>query len=79
LQNVTARNNPFQVLEDFLEFLEKWETSGVPRKMRLTASAAFGLRVSLQGALELSEYLVMNHGFEYLMTRRLNQDALEVR
>ena len=36
-----------------------------------------GLLVSLQSALELTEYL-RKLGFQYVMTKRFNQDALEV-
>lgn len=67
------------MLEDFLLYLKTWEQDlGVKRDKRLTASAAYGLRVTLTTALELSTYLINECGYEYLMTRRLNQDALEV-
>ncbi|XP_034242912.1 uncharacterized protein LOC117646214 [Thrips palmi] len=73
------RKSSRKVLEDFLEYLERWEKDpNLKRDQRLTASAAYGLRVSLTSALELSTYLHDNLGFEYLMTRRVNQDALEV-
>lgn len=69
-----------QVLEDFLEYWKTWEKDiGVKRDKRLTASAAYGLRVTLTTALELSTYLINDCGYEYFMTRRLNQDALEVK
>ncbi|KAJ1531355.1 hypothetical protein ONE63_000039 [Megalurothrips usitatus] len=77
-ENTPQRKKPArEVLEDFLEYLEKWETSGVTREKRLTASAAYGLRITINTALELSMYLITNLGYEYLMTRRINQDKLE--
>lgn len=51
---------------------------GVLREFKLTAQAEVGLYVSLQGALQLVEYLSRDVGYKYLMTRRINQDALEV-
>ncbi|KAK3928196.1 Transposable element P transposase [Frankliniella fusca] len=71
------RGTAREVLTDFLAFLKKWETSGVPRDQRLSASAAYGLRVTVQTALHLSLYLIKDLGYEYFMTRRINQDALE--
>ncbi|KAK3920713.1 Transposable element P transposase [Frankliniella fusca] len=40
-------------------------------------STDFGLIVSLKATLELAEFLVKKCGYAYLMTARLNQDALE--
>ena len=66
-------------MEEFLKFLKEWENSGVSRDFRLSSQTAFGLRVSLTGALELTDYLAAPEiGFKYLMTKRINQDALEV-
>lgn len=42
-------------------------------------SSDFGLKVTLNATLELLDYLTnKEEGFLYLMTSRLNQDALEV-
>ncbi|KAE8739209.1 hypothetical protein FOCC_FOCC015300 [Frankliniella occidentalis] len=71
------RGTAREALTDFLAYLKKWETSGVLRDKRLTASAAYGLRVTVKTALHLSLYLIQDHGYEYFMTRRINQDALE--
>ncbi|KAK3909704.1 Transposable element P transposase [Frankliniella fusca] len=71
------RRSSRQVIEDFLANLQTWETSSITRDKRLTANAAHGLRVTLTTALEISSYLIKNVGYEYFMTRRLNQDALE--
>ncbi|KAK3914493.1 Transposable element P transposase [Frankliniella fusca] len=77
-ENTPQRRKPArQVLEDFLEFLKKWETSKVTRDRRLTASAAYGLRITVTTALELSLYLINDLNFEYLMIKRLKQNKLE--
>lgn len=65
-------------MEEFLKFLKIWENSGEKRCNRLTSQTAFGLRVTLTAALELTDYLTSKVGFQYFMTRRMNQDALEV-
>lgn len=45
----------------------------------ITTSAWLGLVVSVKNALSLITFLAKEHKYLYLMTRRLNQDALEVR
>lgn len=37
-----------------------------------------GLQVTLQATIELVNFLLETQGYGYLMTARLNQDALEV-
>lgn len=44
----------------------------------LSASCFLGLVVTCRTALELVEYLCTQLGYNYLLTRRINQDALEV-
>ncbi|XP_074096837.1 uncharacterized protein LOC141526015 isoform X2 [Cotesia typhae] len=45
----------------------------------ITASTLSGFKVTLGTTLELSEFLHNKCNYSYLMTSRLNQDALEVR
>lgn len=45
----------------------------------ITSSTYLGLLVTVKTALDLIDYLHDNLNYQYLMTRRLNQDALEVR
>lgn len=71
--------NSQQVIKTFLEYLDDWVSmKGVVRDFKLSAQAEVGLFVSLKGALELVQHLNSCVGFKYLMTRRINQDALEV-
>ena len=44
----------------------------------ITTSVWLGLVVSIKNALSLIKYLAAAHNYLYLMTRRLNQDSLEV-
>lgn len=44
----------------------------------MTASTYFGLYVTVKNTLELIQYLSEKLNYKYLMTRKLNQDALEV-
>ncbi|KAK3918872.1 DNA transposase [Frankliniella fusca] len=44
LYSPQRRGTAREALTDFLEYLKRWETSGVKRDKRLTACAAFGLR-----------------------------------
>lgn len=44
----------------------------------MTQTTLHGFKISCQAALQLSEDLINNYGFSYVMTARLNQDNLEV-
>lgn len=44
----------------------------------MTASTYFGLYVTVKNTLELIQYLSEKLNYKYLMTRKKNQDALEV-
>lgn len=46
--------------------------------LRLTTQTERGLMVSMKSTLELIKYLNEKVGYKYLITRRTNQDALEV-
>ncbi|KAK3932916.1 Transposable element P transposase [Frankliniella fusca] len=66
-----------EFVEEFLQFLNRWEHSRTKRCFRLSSQTAFGLRVTLTGALELTDYLTSKVGYSYFMTKRMNQDSLE--
>jgi len=57
--------------------LKIWQTCTY-KQNQFTIQTQTGLLVSLKGALELSEYLCNKVGYSYLMTRRINQDNIEV-
>ncbi|XP_015118438.1 uncharacterized protein LOC107042082 [Diachasma alloeum] len=69
-----------KAITDFQSFLAEWETecqTSNPRQQCLTNETLLGLKVTLQATIELSDYLYECHNYDYLMTVRLNQDALE--
>jgi hypothetical protein len=43
----------------------------------LTKSTCYGLKITLKATLEILEFLTYEYNYVYLMTARLNQDALE--
>ncbi|KAE8749969.1 hypothetical protein FOCC_FOCC003440 [Frankliniella occidentalis] len=70
-------NTSKQAIQEFIEFLNKWKAQVPQADLRLAWQTHLGLMVTLKGALELVKYLVKYVGYKYLMTRKLNQDALE--
>lgn len=44
----------------------------------LSETTAEGLRITLRSTIDLSRYLLENSGFKFVLTRKLNQDCLEV-
>lgn len=69
----------FQIIEDFIQYLDLWEEEAKIKQCDFLAqSTSYGLQVSLRAALEVCQFLVEKCEFSYLMTARLNQDALEV-
>ena len=69
----------FQNIEDFLKYLRAWEKDAKAKKYSfMPDSTCYGLKITLQAAKEICEFLVNKKGFNYLMTARLNQDNLEV-
>lgn len=65
--------------------MDKWDDvnntapKGTIKKkpLHLSDSTRTGLRVTIMATLRLFKFLVDSHDFKYLMTDRLNQDALE--
>lgn len=70
-----------QAIEDFLKYLEKClemaKKNG--KKYFISESTDLGLLVTLRSTLELAQYLLDRIKYEYVMTARFNQDAIEVR
>lgn len=71
-----------QILECSLKFLHDWEeafTKGlISEKEILSKGTLEGLRVTLQSTIQLSKYLLEECNFNYVLTSKFNQDALEV-
>lgn len=65
-------------ITDFLNFLKLWKQGvKVEKHAGLSQSTFVGLSVTLTATLELFDYLKKTFDIKYLMTSRLNQDALE--
>jgi len=58
--------------------VDGYENVQTTSKQKLITSSTLGLKVTKHTALELIQYLYKKVGYKYLMTRRINQDVLEV-
>lgn len=69
-----------QAIEDFLVFLQDWKNYCQSNKIKfpISASTFNGLRITLKATLEILEYVITELHYDFLLTARLNQDALEV-
>ncbi|KAH8025845.1 hypothetical protein HPB51_012877 [Rhipicephalus microplus] len=71
----------FTVLESSLKWLNEWEQmvvdGKIPNTSFLTQSTANGFRVTIMSAFGLSNYLLNECGFTYVLTGKMNQDVLE--
>lgn len=63
-------------------WLDEWEKNFeqalIQEKEFLTKNTAESLRITLKSTIDLVTYLLNNCGFNYVLTSKLNQDALEV-
>jgi len=59
-----------------------WENNLISGKISadefLTTSTAEGLRVTLISCKQLADYMIEKYDFHYLLSGKINQDALEV-
>ena len=69
-----------QAIINFQEYQKQCreEAKKSGRKWFWSELTDIGLTVSLRSALELSYYLIDKIKFKYVMTKKFNQDALEV-
>lgn len=71
-------NHGYDVIKEFLDYLHAWEDLAFDNNYRFfTDQTCYGLKISLQATLDLLRFLTEKAGFEFLMTSRINQDALE--
>lgn len=69
-----------------MEDAEKWLNDSdkclqeglISQDKYLTMSTAEGLRVTLRSTIELTNHLLSECGFEYVLTGKMNQDPLGV-
>lgn len=65
-----------------MQYLEEWEEIHAQEYQNsafITSSTCYGMKITIKAVMQLTEYLCHSHGYEYLLTTRVNQDKLEVR
>ena len=68
-----------QIINDFYDYLLKWQEITDEKNAKFIPYTTFdGLKVTLKNTIQLMSYLTEKCSIKYLMTARLNQDALEV-
>lgn len=72
-----------QILQNTLKWLNEWEQRVINGRIKpkyfLTNNTAEGLRVTLTSTIEICTYLKDKYSTRYILTGKINQDALEVR
>lgn len=70
--------NRHQILKNFRNYLDVWEKQANENGYRyLPANTSYGLKVTINATLEILEFLTLDEDYKFLLTSRLNQDALE--
>ncbi|KAK3907771.1 Transposable element P transposase [Frankliniella fusca] len=69
--------NAREIIENFISYLIRWHEMPGKVAEKIPSQTHYGLYVTLCSAIEVSNYLIDEIGFEYVMTRRMNQDSLE--
>lgn len=68
-----------QAITDFLQYLRDWKTTNESKDFVFMSNSTYvGFEVTLRTSLEVMKFLINDCKFSFLMTARLNQDALEV-
>ncbi|XP_029668203.1 uncharacterized protein LOC115238478 [Formica exsecta] len=67
-----------KTISDFQEYLEEWHDKALENDWKFLSPGTYqGFQLTLKSTIGVTTYLTENCGYEYLMTLRLNQDALE--
>lgn len=68
-----------QTILEFQEYLLTWKQSTSTNNHKFMPDPTYmGFEFTLQTAIQVATFLTQDIGYEFLMTARLNQDALEV-
>lgn len=76
------QNEHYKVIVDFRVFLMDWRSivGSENKKLPFMSDSTYdGFLVTLQTTVDVMDFLSEKCGYTYLMTTRLNQDALEVK
>ncbi|KAL4127146.1 hypothetical protein QTP88_011344 [Uroleucon formosanum] len=76
-QQADPNSNSNKILSDFKNYIETWMLEIQDKNLRFTSQTERGLIVSIKETLDLIQFLSQNVGYRYLMTKQINQDALE--
>lgn len=78
VETLQFNTDRLQILKNSRNYLEEWERQAQLNGYRfLPLRTSYGLKVTLNVTCEILEFLILDHDYKYLMTSRLNQDALE--
>lgn len=65
-----------------MSWIDEWEShvekGNITQNEFLTTSTAEGLRVTIRSTIDLTNHLLKDCGFKYILTNKMNQDRLEV-
>lgn len=69
-----------KAIEDFLIYLKEWKSYCLKNNLKfpISSSTFNGLIITLKSTLEILEYLIRDRFYEFFLTTRINQDAIEV-
>lgn len=70
------------MLRDALNWLNSWERNLeqnlITENDFLTKQTSEGLRITIQSTIDLTNFLLNDCGFKYVLSNKFNQDCLEV-
>lgn len=73
-----AMSITMKVIVDFRLYLQNWNNVAKEKEYRFISNSTYtGFLVTLQTTIDVMDFLSEKCGYSYLMTARLNQDALE--
>lgn len=63
---------------EIIQYLKNWKIQANSNNYNFLSNNTYeGLIITLKATIEILTFLSTKHNFKYLMTARLNQDALE--
>ncbi|KAJ8930644.1 hypothetical protein NQ314_016559 [Rhamnusium bicolor] len=68
----------WKAIQSFRDYIIEWEKACIKENYNfLSDSTCHGFKVSLKATLDITKFLIEVCGFKYVMTAKLNEDALE--
>ncbi|XP_043483544.1 uncharacterized protein LOC122512005 [Leptopilina heterotoma] len=69
---MAPNNEAWKTIEDFILFLEEWESNAKGKLEFMSDNCCYGMKISLKAVLEICTFLTEKCNFSYLMTARVN-------